>query len=253
MRPRAIGALVCAMVVVPTGAGAICGRAPPVHVWPHGKTAPTNARIAMTMPKDFRAGSALSLRTAPVRGAPSRTTIATRNRTWITSDFERAELVPSSALAPRTAYEVWTARGEILGVFTTGDGTDITPPSWVGVKAVRFYRTAPRPGIVTLSMECGSPRLVLDSDTPASDDQTAASDILYALWAEPLGTKLDYTKPPRSIVVAGPAFGRGFTLYFGNDSYDDDIDLPRANVLTIGVRAIDLAGNASAPSELTAR
>jgi hypothetical protein len=236
-----------ALALAPGAASAICGQPPPVDVWPHHDSgaAPTNTRVVIAMARGWRRGATLSLRTAPLPGKP-RAPIAATERAWTTTDVERATLVPDAPLAPRTAYELWTSRGEIVGLFTTGDAPDTTPPTFRGVEGARVLeRTGP--------IECGLPRLVANGKALATDDRTEQRDILYAVWAEP--GAIDYTKPPRGWTTAeDDRRGRGFTLTYGStEQGDDDLDLPAKRPLRIGIRAIDLAGNASAPSEVTVR
>lgn len=189
-------------------------------------------------------------------------------RAWTTARVERVELTVGSPLMPRTAYEVWSSRRELLGSFKTGPIADTTPPQWIGIKSARAW-SAPPPKmmngqkVISLDPECGAALLSLETDALATDDLTSPDAIRYAVWAEPAKTrsKIDYETPPRGWVVvsktqprlaAAPGTSPTYTLAYGNSEDDvNDIELPTGRPLVIGVRAIDLAGNASAPSERT--
>jgi hypothetical protein len=256
------------LVALPHAARAICGQPPPAVVSPHrGDTAPLNANVVMTMPSDWRAKSALTIKTAPAPGKP-RVAVAAKERAWVTVTVERVELVPEAALSPSTAYEVWNARGEILGAFRTGTTADTTAPTWGGLKSGHTYRITPISNVgghkvITIDMECGEGLLDLFMDAYAEDDQTPASSVRYALWAAAPPRAIDYTTPPLGWLTISPEQQKlamrpgtppSYMLDYGTtESYSNDVVLPAIRPLKVGVRAIDLAGNATAPSELTVK
>lgn len=257
----AIVALVTLVVAAPGLAHAICAAPPPVSVsLRRGTVAPLNVRPALTAPASWRGGKPLVLATAPRIGQP-RTSIELRERAWTSAGHERIELTAATELAPATVYELQSSTGDILGVFTTGTKTDTTPPSWAGVSSGSLWQPQ-RGRSIRVPQECGEELVVLEATAAATDDQTPAADLRYALWAGDPKTALDYKSPPRTWLRADheeqkrltPA-SRGtprFTLAFGTTETDlMDFELPKTRPLKVGVKAIDLAGNESPPSELT--
>jgi hypothetical protein len=235
-------AVVIGLLVVPSVAHAICGRTPPMFVSPHrGVAVPTNAQLVLSAPVTWRGDSKLTLVTAP---GQRHTAVALTERAWITGKIQRFELLPSAPLSPSTAYELRTTRGEIVAVFTTSVLADTRPPTWTGVRSGVVRRFDPR----VIGLECGSPEITLSGESAASDDQTTRDDIRYAAWFGKPSTPIDYTAPPVTWTRASPDIR--FSLQFGNTE-DSDFDLPPQRPLRIGVKAVDFAGNASAPSELT--
>lgn len=258
-----------ALVAAPHVAGAICGLSPPVHTLPRrGVAAPLNAHVVVSRPS-ASSGYEVTLTTAPARGAAERARIAVKRSVDANHAFEHVELVPAAPLLPRTAYEVWGG-GAIVGAFTTGDATDTSAPTWAGARGGKAYvppkanaqRTTSR--VIRLAEECGEPYVEIESIAPAADDQTPENDIRYALWAGDPKAALDYGKPPFGWCTIDVAAQRSstlngrqpiFVLRYGNtEGLDDDLrELPPMRPLLVGVRAIDLAGNASAPSELVVK
>jgi hypothetical protein len=154
---------------------------------------------------------------------------------------------------------VWSSRGEIVGAFTAGETSDTTPPAWSGVASgslVTRWRGGMINGVFQLAPECGDDLVSLTAATSAHDDATKDEQLVYAIWAEPPTKLIDYTTPPRSFVAFDASMmmqgARGpMHLGFGNTEYMNDLDLPKARPLRVGVRVLDLAGNATPPSELT--
>lgn len=215
-----------------------------------GVPAPLNARPALIAPATWRAGKPLVLATAPRSGTPS-AHIAMRERAWASAGHERIELTPAIELAPSTVYELQSDAGVIVGVFTTGTRPDTTPPSWVGLTSGRLWQPPKRGGVVRIPMECGDDLVFLESRAAATDDQTPAPSLRYALWAGDPKSPLDYKSPPLTWTTV-PETPRHLYLSFGTTEESlMDFDLPKTRPLKIGVKVIDLAGNGSPASELT--
>ena len=221
-------------------AHAVCAQMPPIHVWPHrGVPVPTNARVVVTAPATWRGDATFTLQTAPRRDQPV-ARVALKEQSWRSASVERFELTPLAALAPSTAYELRSSRDEVLGIFTTSILEDKRPPAWTGV--TRGHLRREKKGAVPL--ECGVSLIHLEGASEALDDQTTGDDIRYALWAGKSGSALDYASPPLTW-TARPRETRQFELNY------DDFELPSERPLRVGIKAYDLAANASDPSEVT--
>jgi hypothetical protein len=172
--------------------------------------------------------------------------------------FAALELVPRGGLAPDTAYRAVVVRGERvleLETFRTGRGRDTTPPAWVGIRAARHVPPT------SCSLACNDRRdasIEVVTDPPA-DDRAGAE--LLAVWMAKGGGAIDYKRPPLGHVRAerrpagGIAFGTRsdeIVLTLGGDGpcRTPSVEIPRgARRVRVGMRPIDLAGNAGAVSE----
>jgi len=256
------GAIVALLLGAPSFAHAICGAPPPVTVsLRRGVAAPLNARPVLVAPAAWRGSKPLVLATAPRVGQP-RTRVELRERAWTSAGHERIELTPAKELSPATVYQLESSTGDVFGVFTTGAKPDTTPPTWAGLSSGRLWQPPQRGRPVQIPGECGDDLITLEASAAATDDQTPAADLRYALWAGDAKAPLDYKAPPRTWIRADfeeqkrltPA-SRGtprFYLLFGSTEAElMDFELPKTRPLKIGIKAIDLAGNESAASELS--
>lgn len=253
MGPRTVHALglISAALFAAIPAHAICGRPPPIHVWPHrGVPVPTNAHVFMTAPATWRADATMTLVTAPRKDRPTERT-GLKEQSWRAAGTERFELTPLSPLLPSTTYELRSSRGEILGVFTTSVIEDKHPPTWGGLRSGRVWKERRGPG-VTVSPECGNELVLLEGPSQAIDDQTQSVDIRYALWAARAGAPIDYGSPPLTWTTRDRDLPTRFTLQYGSSSPEEmDFELPKDRPLRVGVKAYDLAANATDASEVT--
>jgi len=259
-------------------AEAICGFVPEVSVLPfRGLAAPTNTHVWLRLRSDFRstgiacgqhpspecqrARRTFELRTAPTSAARPLVVSSTTSEI-VSGDSTFIELTPREPLRPSTAYEVWTIddRGKaeplVLGAFTTGDRTDDSAPEWAGITGAAMFH-APPPGKISLSGECGQARLLLDLAVP-TDDPTPPSALRAAIWVTSPKSAIDYSKPPQVYepldYSSNPVRSIADVIAGNADGYDDDLPIVDGkSPLRIGVRIVDLAGNASTPSETVVR
>lgn len=244
--PLITSLIVASSLLAAIPAHAVCGRTPPISVWPHrGVPVPLNAHVVMTALADWRHDATLSLVTAPRRGRPVER-VAMKEQVWKTAQVERFDLTPLASLAPNTSYELRSSRGEILGMFTTSVMEDKRPPTWGGVERGSLYRSRAN----VIDIECGYPLIEVAGASEAVDDQTTSGDIRYALWAGKPGAALDYAAPPLGW-ASRSAMAKEFSLEYGESELTNDIEVPKDRPLRIGIKAYDLAGNGSAPSEIT--
>jgi hypothetical protein len=161
-------------------------------------------------------------------------------RVWERS--EMVELVPRMSLEAGTRYDLWaqphppswapkTRRAPpplLLGTFRTGGDVDTTPPS-----APLVRRAVRKPAFASCEAW-----LEIELAKPAADAGGGA--VLYALWFAAAGP-IAYDAPPAELAV-----------YVADEQSIDVEDPARAKVgLRVGVRAVDVAGNLSAPVEAT--
>jgi hypothetical protein len=146
------------------------------------------------------------------------------------------ELVPRAPLAGHTRYEVLLG-SEVVGQLVTGDTMDQTPPTWDGLKTGEVS-----PGT---DSGCGAGEtLVVLGLGKRDDDATPAASLRYAIWIGAQGKDIDYTQPPTTVVTANRDH-----LALGRESRCNPANLDLQGAFAVGVRVLDLAGNAGEPSE----
>lgn len=262
-------------------ADAICGRAadasmvpPPIAV-----RAPLNAQITLSLPSSWRtrtfcddalsttcsSGSfELALRIAPgdhATGAAPQIVDASLTESTLGA-IATVVMKPRTPLTARTRYEVVRTdkAGKVpilvVGTFTTGDATDDRAPAWSGITRHRVSSTEPIKGVVSIAEECGENAIELEG-MAAEDEGTPATALRYAVWIGDQGKAIDYTASPLAILEgkAWPKHGGGNALVVTVPlERDGKLALPNGKkTAKIGLRAIDLAGNASAPSEIAVK
>lgn len=251
-------------------ATAICGRPPDVSFVPYGDdSAPLNTHERITLVKTWRtqpiacsgalgtpaagackpARMVLVLRTAPVAGKPMKE-VPTDVRESVSAEIATVELVPRTLLAPNTRYDVWheaesdAHTRRVVATFVTSDITDLVPPNFRGIKSAHR---------VTSALECETDGVVV-SVWAATDSVTPAAQLRYGVWVPQGDATIDYNAPPTLIVAAETLQGRipdpsTVQLSLGAGALPD-LAVPKgARTLRLGIRALDLAGNASPASE----
>jgi hypothetical protein len=181
--------------------------------------------------------------------------VATEQRVIGTEQERMLEIWPVAPLAPNAFYVV-ARRGEPADAtspagsptlhedFKTSDHTDTTPPTWSGASAARYLAN----GVTGDRSSCNVPAPVIEIDAAEpKDDDTPAAAIVLGVWvAGPTGA-IDYAAAPAVI-----AHLRAGHAYLGRRYYCGESNFPaKKAAVRLGLRALDLAGNASAPSEVT--
>lgn len=258
-------------IAVARDAGAICGRPGDVIFVPHGdRVAPLNAHVRLELPATWRTTaldcSKPSDAPPPSACRPGRfelvlrpaltsrtegNDVATTKRESVLADAGTVELIPTRLLVAHTRYEVWlqddstTHRSRIVAIFTTGDAVDRQAPTWSGItRAFRHHDLG----------ECERDEIAILAP-PASDDQTPASQIRYGIWIGRGQGRIDYDAPPLTYAESSPIVQRAGVdrAEVGLSLGSEAVVRPGERFLKIGLRALDLAGNASTPSETTVK
>ena len=145
------------------------------------------------------------------------------------------ELVPAHDLKPSTRYEVWgvpLAKTKkpttLLGTFRTGDAPDRVAPSAPIVKLLEQRASA---------ISC-PPFLYLEGTSGAD----ASGEVFHAMWLTDVRGGIDYAAPP--------AFVFALTKATKDNPVAHAELVNHVKPRRAGVRAIDVAGNLSAPVEI---
>lgn len=145
-------------------------------------------------------------------------------------------LVPRTPLRPQTEYAVVMdspSKHELLAKFHTGRVSDVTPPTWRGIKGARYMPAEDTRPSSCPPLPAHAPFVEL-AIHEASDEGL----VQYAIWAAKAGEALRYQDQPLALLIAHHGALVVYSLPHGGDR------------VRIGVRAMDAAGNLSPASEV---
>jgi hypothetical protein len=180
-------------------------------------------------------------------------------------DAATVTLLPVAPLAARTRYELVYAEHDakvaprVVGTFTTSAAVDTTAPKWSGIASHHVVGQAIRAagtGVVTLEEECAERGIRFEANESASDDQTPPGQLRYGVWVgDPTGA-IDYSAPPIAYLEGRfeqqrPPKPPLFVLLLDAGDEPKRFVFPQGRrTAKLGLRAVDMAGNTSAPSEM---
>lgn len=212
---------------------------------PDNDAAPTNTHVYLWVPVNYGRGRSPAPRHRFVLREASDTgkqdVVPTTRRDFAMGSLEMIELAPVRPLKPKTHYAVIDDDKESVLEFTTTTAADTTAPSWTGIRRAGHYADH----VVCCMCRTGSPYVEVELDKP-TDDGMKGDAFLYEVWIADAAGRIDYAQPPTMVVRGYPDF------YLGHPSIRSppNFAFPRQSSLELGVRAIDLAGNASWSSEV---
>jgi hypothetical protein len=265
-------AVAAALACPEHAAATICVSA--AVMWP-APLAPAaiDSHVWLTLASDWDSGEGreLVLRSARVTGAPA-VTIPVLRRDTPGHRETTIELAPSVPLVANTRYEVWMVGPSHAGpprfvsTFKTSAARDRLAPAWSGRVALeRYFDPARRPGTIDVSLP--SARTLWLTTDLATDDNDPAAPVLFGLWLADASGVFAYDRPaaaylrqdPRARMLARPGSQPTVSLRLGGGGGAVDCDVSNFDIpadtrsLRVGVRALDLAGNATTATELTVK
>jgi hypothetical protein len=155
------------------------------------------------------------------------------------------EMVPLAKLDPSTTYEVVMVKGQDppkpVGSFATGKVELTGAPAFQGIAKASYYKAVP----VCCMCMTDDPYAVIELKDKVADHRMG--QIRFAVWMSDAAGKIDYKKPPTTIYRGSDS------LYLGHPSTCSSANFlfPKQKALKLGIKIIDLAGNASQASEVT--
>jgi hypothetical protein len=201
----------CTIIIPATSLPRFAPAPPNAHVWIRGLQLPLYAGASFVL--------------VATDGTPAPVDV----RSWPTSMVW--ELAPQARLRANARYELWgVPRSKqptppvLLGTFKTGADDDVTAPS-----APKLVRAAE----ITPLGSC--PTFIELTGTPGSD---TSGETLHAVWLSDDRGVLHYADPPNEI-FAWTERRAEVNKWFMHKG-----------TRRIGVRAVDVAGNVSAPAEI---
>lgn len=227
-----------------------CEPVPTIAFWPLPESfAPVNTHVSLELADRERATkpacAELALFAAPTAtaGSPSAVPVGCREaNVALAMPITRVELTPLSPLVAMARYEV-RAGARVVATFSTGGVNDTTPPRWLGVAKARHV-AAP-----AISLGGTGATIAIELQDLATDDLDVVDEVRYAIWIQRGPGAIDYAAMP-TLVERAPA-ARPPVIEIGEvgcDPHGLSVDRPRP-ITRVGVRAIDRAGNRTAPSE----
>jgi len=247
-----------------------CGGGAAVIVPGTLDVAPTNTHVWMYIPQSFVRGCdertkqcadavRFELRTAPAGRDPGTVVPSDVRRTETdhsgSDPFFVVEMIPKADLQPATRHEIWSVgiqaprRQQFWGTLRTGKGRDTKPPTWSGATKVTPIVHKQSAHVATIVGSGG-----LNVFGPRASD--AEGRVLYAAWKGTAATPIDFSRPPdgyayeTGLGVSNPRSESALVvLGWPGGCTPPNFAVPEVQEVRIGLRAVDLAGNVSAPSE----
>ena len=242
----ALGVLGAALVVRDAPACS-CSPPSPNMISPEPTTdAPLNTRVRLELPEPMPEGNTVVFR---VHGETAN--VKTTERKMPYGPVNVVELVPTTALAPSTRYEVGYIDPNkhpsttILGSFKTGTTADTTAPKFTKMGAVSAMKN---PANNMGSCSVNGPWVQIEG-LEANDGARSASEISYAIWLANAAGVIDETKTP-TVIAHNP----WSTLQLGPMSACDPHAFPYpkgGGTMTFAIAAVDMAGNQSPSKRAT--
>lgn len=223
-----------------------CAQPRPSLLTPNrADAAPVNTKIRLIMPRAQDPANPQVTGEIVVRQVDG-PVVAVASRRIPDGEIEIVELTPSTPLLPETTYEVEIVRATVrpaiyvIGTFTTGVNTDATPPAITRLAATRADPEA-------IGRTCRVDDTSLLVEVAAGDPGRPEAQILYGVWRADASGRIDPTRPPTTLLELERAFDGGEPeLHVGRATMCDPrtFALPKSKHATLGIAAIDEAGNA---------
>jgi hypothetical protein len=234
----ALLALTAATAIARDANACSCMDPPPVLLTPdRNDDAPLNTRVRVEVPfsKDVP-DVVLRVHKGDVVPATKRAV----KGDWVAF----VEVVPKKPLDPKTRYEIGYVDPMrhpstiVFGTFTTGIASDTTAPRIETFGGAIAHKDTMR----TNSCSVSNPRVVIDG-LASSDPGRAGAQIAWSVWRADANGVVDDTKPPAATLLE-----QNGAITLGRTSSCDprSFDLPEKGVVTLGIAAVDEAGNKSA-------
>jgi len=231
-------AVILAILVRAEEAGACSCIGPHVVFSPSSTDAPVNSTIVIWLP-EAKPSTTFSLRKQTGDAVP------VDYRTMGSGGMGVIELVPRSKLEPRTEYEIMEVAGsdppKSVGRFETGTRVLAGRPAFAGFAKSGYYKAVP----VCCMCRTADPYAELEIKDPMPEDKSG--DFRVAVWIAGADGKIDYSRTPTTYTQADSS------IWLGHPSICSpaNFSFPKSRALKLGFKLVDVAGNASTPTEVT--
>jgi hypothetical protein len=193
----------------------------------------------------------LRLFDAPTRETTRAQPLPTEVRIFRNAKNAVVELIPRTPLVSGRRYDVQIvdARGlevRLASTFRVQGKPDTGAPSFRLVDPPKKPKAPKGKGrVITIDMFEYKPGIVVYGEKSADTS-------LFAVWAGPAGTPIDFSRPPSIYERGGQDLGGNILMDLGGSDMcgSSNFVLPRQKTIRIGFRAVDLAGNASPAADM---
>lgn len=215
-----------------------CGM-PQIQISPAGADAPLNATVVVWVPAYIAKGNELNL---SVRKKASGDTIVVDFKKVGSASMTVVEMTPKGKLVANTEYEIVRVDDDasaVVGSFTTGAKELTGAPTWKGVAKASYFKDVP------VCCVCNTADPYAEIELADKPDEKTGKLHRVGIWLAGSDGKIDYKKPP----VTYEQFDG--TLWLGHPSTCSPANFlfPKSKALKVGLKLVDLAGNASTASE----
>jgi hypothetical protein len=214
-----------------------CGM-PRIEISPTGTDAPTNSTVVAWVPSYVLRDTGSTEINLSVR-KKSGDTITVDYKKLGSASVTVIEMTPKGTLSPNTEYEIVRLDGEtasVVGSFSTG-AREEHPGK--GIAKANYYKAVP------VCCMCMTSDPYAQIELKEKIDDKRATQYRVGIWIAGSDGKIDYKKPPVTYEQTGD------TLWLGHPSTCSPANFlfPKSKTLKLGVKLVDLAGNASTASE----
>lgn len=247
MRTAAVLVGWLALAARPTEIDACSCLRPSVYSFPQGPGAPVNTHVFLWVPPKYSRGARTNApRTFTLHeaGPTGQHPVVAVERVEVGSGaLGVVELIPRRPLKPRMQYAVVEDEtAQRVGSFTTSDAIDMTPPAWRGVYNAEHLVD----DVVCCACQTGAPYTIGTLVSRVTDDSYGEAQSLLAVWLADASGKIDYAQPPTTYTHASVRFSLGDP----SSCSPANFTYPSATTMLIGIKAVDVAGNATWESEV---
>jgi hypothetical protein len=221
-------------------AGACSCSGPHLSFSPDSTDAPINSTVVIWMPESIGKLSATTFSLRKKTGE----SVPVDYRTMGSGSLGVLEMMPRTKLDPRTEYEIVSVTGNdqprVAGKFETGTRSLTGKPTFNGFSKTGYYKAVP----VCCMCMTDDPYAQLTMKDESPDDKSG--DFRVAVWTAGADGKIDYAKPPTT-------YTRAYSeLWLGHPSICSpaNFSFAKSKTLKLGIKLVDIAGNASAPTEV---
>lgn len=231
-----------ALLARPREAEACSCAAPRVRISPEDVDAPTNSTVVVWLPSYVGKASEISF---SLRKKVNGEQVAVDYRPTGAAGLAVIEMLPRAKLDPGTTYEVVMVKGQDaprpVGSFATGKSAHTGAPQFAGVAKAGYFKAVP------VCCMCMTDQPYALIELKEQFDEARSTTIRIGVWLADDKGRIDYTKPPTTYLRASDH------LYLGNPSTcsPPNFTFPVRKATKLGIKLVDLAGNASGAAEVT--
>jgi hypothetical protein len=247
MRLALLALLALLTLVVRDASACSCGIPPPRMLTPaRGDGAPLNTKVRYGIATPYQTQTTERVELREVEGDKL---VATTEERFTLGNFVVVELTPKTKLAPKTRYSLSQLRSKerpkrvVFGSFRTGTELDQKAPMLTSFGKATTHEQGRS---IHSSCDTGHSYATVQQ-VRSKDPERGSAKLLYAVWLADKTGAVDPRRAPVGLLELS-SYRPPEELYLGNNDLCDLVKFPfpaQKNV-TLGIAAVDEAGNRSA-------